>query len=47
VGVIPVVPEWVERLREEGIEHYIIGDALTPGRLIDAVSQGAAIGRFI
>ncbi len=47
VGVIPVVPEWVERLREEGIEHYIIGDALAPARLIDAVSQGTAIGRLI
>jgi 2,4-dienoyl-CoA reductase-like NADH-dependent reductase (Old Yellow Enzyme family)/thioredoxin reductase len=47
VGVIPVLPEWMERLREEGIEYYIIGDARMPGKLIDAVSQGAAIGRLI
>ncbi len=47
VGAVPVVPEWMERLRGEGVECYVIGDALMPGRLIDAVSQGTAIGRLI
>lgn len=47
MGVVPFLPEWVERLRDTGAECFVVGDAQGPGQLIDAVIQGTAIGRAI
>lgn len=45
VGAVPVLPEWAERVHEIGAYYYTIGDAQIPGKLIDAVHQGTALGR--
>jgi NADPH-dependent 2,4-dienoyl-CoA reductase/sulfur reductase-like enzyme len=47
VGLTPVLPEWIERIQEIGIDYFVIGDAQTPGKLIDAISRGIAVGRTI
>ncbi|MHC1761441.1 MAG: FAD-dependent oxidoreductase [Negativicutes bacterium] len=47
VGVVPALPEWAGKISENGIDSFIIGDARMPGKLINAVSQGAAVGRLI
>lgn len=47
VGVVPECPEWIDEIRGTGADVYLIGDAGGPGRLIDAVSEGAAVGRAL
>lgn len=47
VGVAPECPEWIDEIRGTGADVYLIGDAGGPGRLIDAVSEGAAVGRAL
>lgn len=45
IGVVPDCPVWIDEIRGTGAEVYLIGDAKGPGRLINAVSEGAAVGR--
>ena len=47
VGVVPECPERIDEIRGTGADVYLIGDAGGPGRLIDAVSEGAAVGRAL
>jgi protein-L-isoaspartate O-methyltransferase len=47
VGVVPARPEWINEIRETGADVLVIGDAGAPGRLINAVSEGTAIGRSV
>lgn len=47
VGAVPELPEWAGKIKENGIDFFVIGDARMPGKLINAVSQGTAIGRLI
>ena len=47
VGVVPALPEWAGKVLESQIDSFVIGDALLPSKLIDAVSQGVAVGRLV
>lgn len=47
VGVVPARPGWIDDIRETGADVLFIGDAGAPGRLINAVSEGAAVGRSV